>query len=341
MILVTGGTGMVGAHVLLKLVEEGYKVRAIKRKSSSLQQVERIFSFYSNNPHEQFGKIEWVDADLLDYSSLKKALNGISIVIHSAAIVSFHKEDKQQMMHNNIEGTANLVNASIELGIEKFCHVSSIAAVGRAEKGELTTEKHQWVPEGKHSNYSNSKFFSEMEVWRGIEEGLEAVVINPSVILGAGDWEHGSPQYFSMIDRGLKFYSKGGTGYVDVTDVVDVITLLIKDEHWKRVKGERFILNAENCYHRDVFNMIADNLDVARPKWHATPFMLDVGWRLLAFVAFITRQRARLTQEMVSGSHHFNKYSGTKITQFIPFNYKSVKETIDQIAAIYKGDRRK
>lgn len=336
MILLTGGTGMLGAHILLNLMKQGQNVRAIKRSSSSLLQAKQIFSVYAENADELFDQIEWVDGDVQNPLSIKEHFSGVDTVIHSAAMVSFHPSDRDSMLHNNIEGTANMVNLALEFNIDRFCHVSSIAAVGKAENGELITENHQWIPDKKHSGYSESKFFSEMEVWRGIEEGLNAVIVNPSVILGVGNWKTGSPQYFSVVNNGLKFYTKGGTGYVDARDVSQAITVLLNNENWESVKNQRYIINAESLRHRDVFNKIADNLQVKRPSVYANSFMLSLAWRLSRLVELFSGKKATITKETVSGADHFNQYSGEKITKVTSFQYRNINETIEDIAAIFK-----
>ncbi|MCL3780076.1 NAD-dependent epimerase/dehydratase family protein [Prolixibacteraceae bacterium JC049] len=336
MILLTGGTGMLGAHVLLDLVKQGKKVRALKRSSSNLSQVKQVFEAYSANAEELFRQIEWVDGDVTNLLSLKPYFAGVDTVIHTAAMVSFHSDDRETMLFNNIEGTANMVNLALEFNVRKFCHVSSIAAVGRAENGESITEKHQWIPDKKHSSYSESKFFSEMEVWRGIEEGLDAVIVNPSVILGVGNWKMGSPQYFSIVNDGLKFFTKGGTGYVDARDVSNVILLTLDEANWEKTKNQRYIVSAENVRHQDVFNYIAEELNVQKPSIYANSIMLSLAWRAAKLVELITRKKAAITRETVSGADQFNQYCGKKITEVVAFQYRTVEESVRQIASIFK-----
>lgn len=312
MILVTGGTGMLGAHLLLDLMRTNGKVRALKRTTSNLSHVRNIFSFYEPDWELLFDRIEWVDVDLLDYSSVSRAMKGVDMVFHCAATVSFHKRDRQLLLDNNICSTTNMVNAALNEGVRRFCHVSSTAAIGRSENGEPSTEKHVWAPEKKHSGYSESKFYSEMEVWRGIEEGLDAVIVNPSVILGSGNWNWGSPLYFSTIWNGLKYYTRGGTGYVDARDVSRAMIHLTDDENWEKVRKQRFIVSAENRPHRDVFNLIADNLGKKRPSVFASGLMLNIGWRMAALAAFFNKKRPVITRETASGANLFSNYSGKK-----------------------------
>ena len=184
MIVVTGGTGLVGAHLLYDLCKKHEHVRALKRQNSDLKQVKKTFFYYSHDAENLFQKIEWVNADVTDYFSLEDAFKDAKQVYHVAAMVSFHEKDNRKMMEINVKGTANVVNAALHHKIEKLCYVSSIAALGRPDANELATEETPWKDSDKSTAYSISKYKAELEVWRGIEEGLNAVIVNPSVILG-------------------------------------------------------------------------------------------------------------------------------------------------------------
>jgi dihydroflavonol-4-reductase len=249
MILVTGGTGMLGAHLLYKLTKSNSKIRATKRKSSDLSMVERIFSYFDNDYKSLFEKIEWMEADILDPESILTVMKDVDFVYHSAAMVSFDPSDYDKLLHVNIKGTKNVVNAALEHGVKKFCHVSSTSALGDAINGESITEETFRNPKMKHSGYSISKYLSELEVWRGITEGLNAVIVNPSVVLGAGNWETGSPSIFSAVNDGMRFYTEGSMGYVDVVDVVEIMIRLMESE----ISGERYIVSAENISFKDFF----------------------------------------------------------------------------------------
>ena len=267
MIFVTGGTGLVGAHLLFELVKKGKNVKALKRETSNTEQVKKTFSYYTQNAEELFNLIDWVNGDLLDYFSLENLLTGVTEIYHCAALVSFRSKDRKKLIANNVEGTSNLVNAALEKNVPRLCHVSSVAALGQLPNGELVTEETNWVPSKKISGYSESKFFSEAEIWRGIEEGLDAVIVNPSIIFGPANWENGSARMFKTLYNGLKFYTSGVTGFVDVKDVVEIMISLMNESNFERCKNQRFLINAENLYYRDVFNQIADSLGKARPKF--------------------------------------------------------------------------
>ena len=199
MILVLGGTGLVGSHLLAELTKRGENIRALKRQGSDLQQVKKIFSYYGPDIEMLFDKIEWADGDLLDRSSLYEAMEGVGELYHAAAIVSFRHSDKKDMIRANVEGTANVVNAALENGVKKMCYVSSVATLSEKDEDQFVTEANNWKSLKFKSAYAESKYKAELEVWRGIAEGLTAVIVNPSVILGAGNWNKSSSAIFSAI----------------------------------------------------------------------------------------------------------------------------------------------
>ena len=338
MIFVTGGTGLIGSHLLFELVSSGKKVKALKRETSDLQQVLKIFSFYSEHPENLFEQIEWVNGDMLDYFELEKLLAGAEEVYHCAAIISFKKNERKMMISNNVEGTANLVNASIENGVKKFCHMSSVAALGRAMNGFSTNEETNWVPSKKISGYSESKFFSETEIWRGMEEGLDAVIVSPSIVLGPGNWSKGSPQLFKTIWDGLQFYTRGITGYVDVNDVVRAAVLLMDDDHFEKCKNQRYVLNAENLSYQDLFSHISDALNKPRPKYFASPLLLKAVASLSNLYGMLTGKTPAVTSETATSAQTVTHFDGSKITRAINFKYLPVKESIYRTASILKRD---
>ncbi len=338
MVFVTGGTGLIGAHLLYELVRSGRKVKALKRKTSQLHQVLKIFSYYDNQAEELFNRIEWAEGDMLDYYNLESLLEGVDEIYHCAAVISFRSTDRQQMIHNNVEGTAQMVNAALENKVKKFCYVSSVAALGTAQSGYLTNEETNWVPTKKVSGYSESKFFSEMEIWRGIEEGLNAIIVNPSIVLGPGNWNSGSPRLFKTVWEGMKFYTRGVTGYVDVKDVVRAMTRLMDDTHFEDCKNQRFLLNAENLSYQEVFSRISTALEKPEPKIYASPLMLGIAWRAANFQSWLTGRQPALTRETAASSNRVKKFDGNKITRFVNFNYLPVNESIKQTASFLKQE---
>jgi len=248
MILVTGGTGLLGSHLLLDLTKAGKQVRAIKRHSSNIQLIRKVFSYYVEDPDKLMGQIEWVDADLLDFFSIEEALSGVTEIYHAGAIVSFYPKDHKEMLKVNIDGTSNLVNRAIEAKVEKFCYVSSVATLGRTDNDGLSDEETFWKPSRKNSVYAISKYGAEREIWRAMEEGLNAVIVNPSLILGPGFWEDNSG-LFRLVWQGLKYYTRGVNGYVDVRDLSKVMVRLMD----RNIFGERFIVSAENLSYEQLF----------------------------------------------------------------------------------------
>lgn len=336
MIFVTGGTGLVGAHLLYELTLAGHNVKALKRKTSNLQQVVKTFSYYTQNPDELFARIEWVDGDILDYFAIENLLNGVTEIYHCAAIVSFDPKERKKMISNNVEGTANLVNAAIENGVKKFCHVSSVAALGQVENGAMITEETNWVPSKKVSGYSESKFFSEAEIWRGMEEGLDAVIVNPSIILGPANWDTGSAKMFKTVWDGMKFFTRGITGFIDVKDVVRAMILLMDDANFSTAKNNRFLLSAENISYGNVFFQIADALGKPRPKYFASDALLGLVWRSAKIAGMITGKSPLVTRETAANASRVRNFDGSKITRIFGFQYLPVADSIQHTAGIFK-----
>lgn len=338
MIFVTGGTGLVGTHLLFELTSAGNRVKALKRENSNLQQVVKTFSYYTDKPHELYNKIEWVNGNMLDYFQMEEILEGITEIYHCAAIVSFNRADRSRMIQNNVEGTSNIVNAAIKNGVKKICHVSSIAALAHSYAGNAVTETDKWEPSKKVSGYSKSKFLSEMEIWCGIEEGLDAVIVNPSIILGPTNWQTGSARIFKTIWNGLPFYTRGITGYVDVKDVVRAMIQLMQPEVFDKTKNQRYILTAENISFYELFTQIARALGKPAPKYPCTNTMLKIACAAAAITSFITRKPAAITPETIASSNKINRYDGSKITRMINFQYTPVTDTIKQTASFLKND---
>ncbi|MEO6168334.1 MAG: NAD-dependent epimerase/dehydratase family protein, partial [Chitinophagales bacterium] len=242
MIFVTGGTGFLGRHLLRALVLQNEPIRALKRLNSKMLQDEF-----------KHGTIEWVDGNILDIPSLEEYMKGCSEVYHCAGMVSFQSRHRAALMKVNVEGTANIVNVALEKNIRKMVYVSSVAAIGRALNEVNVTEATEWDENGVHSNYGISKFLAEREVWRGIAEGLKAVIVNPSVIIGDGNWQEGTPRFFLNGWREMPAYTTGGTGFVAAKDVVEIMMRLMKSE----IHRERFILNAEDWSYQKFLFQIA------------------------------------------------------------------------------------
>ena len=328
MILVTGSTGLVGTHLLLELVKKHDKIRATHRASSNLRAVYDTFALYVDDPGTYYDKIEWIEADVADFDTLIQALDGVDYVYHTAAFVSFDPRERQTMIRINVGGTANLVNACLERKVKKLCYVSSTAALGNAPSGEQITEDMIWSYSKNRSSYSVSKYQSEMEIWRGMAEGLQAVIVNPSIIIGPGDWKRSSSYLFSAVWKGMKFYTEGVTGYVDIRDVVyAMITLMDGD-----FISERFTLSAENLSYRQVFEMIAFALDKHPPRFHATPLLISLGWRLSWLISKLNGEKRNITRDTVKSSKRKALFSNEKIRQATGIDFIPIKQSVRDTA---------
>ncbi len=331
MILVTGGTGLVGAHLLYQLTQKEEKIRVLRRAASSLSQTEKTFSFYTSRPGKLFSKIEWVVGDILDIESLLQAMEGIGKVYHTAAMVSFDPQDEAEILETNVAGTANVVNACLEKRIKKLCYVSSVAALGRAGVEGVTTEEAEWKSGQQASPYAISKYEAEREVWRGIAEGIKAVIVNPTIILGAGNFNTGSSKMFQTVYNGLKFYSGGLNGYVDVNDVAKAMILLMEGKY----SGERFILNSENLSYQQTFEMMARSLGVEAPKYKAGKFLSELGWRMLRARSFFTGKSPLITKQTAKTANSIYRYSNEKFVNATGMHLTPIAESIEQTAKIF------
>lgn len=334
MILVTGGTGLLGAHLLYELVRNNKEVTAIRRSEKNMPEVRRVFSYYSGQPGSLLEKVHWVSADMLNYHDVMEVMEGIDQVYHCAAIVSFDPAKRREMIRSNTEGTAHLVNAAIEHGVKKFLHVSSTAAVGRPVGDGLADESMIWTESRANTGYSVSKFRSEMEVWRGMQEGLNAVIVNPSIILGPGCWDHGSSSIFTKIDQGMKFFSYGMTGYVGVWDVIKAMTMLMESDR----AGERFLVTAENLTYKEVFDMVADALGKSKPNIEGTLFMTELAWRLDWFKSKIMRLgNHTFTKERVRASRNVTRFDNNKIKKALGMEFEPIDQVIKKVAESYRA----
>ena len=334
MILVTGGTGLVGSHLLYKLTLKDFRVRAIYRSKDKIEAVKHVFSYYTDDVDALFSKIEWVEATINDISSLTTAFNNITKVYHCAAFISFDTNDYYALRRINIEGTANIVNFCISNKVEKLCYVSSIATIGDAENNALITENEHWNPEEEHSVYAITKYGAEMEVWRGTQEGLNAVVVNPGIIIGSGFWKSGSGSLIKRIYKGMPYYTNGVVGYVDVNDVVSIMLKLMESE----IQNNRYILISENLSYKDFFVKVATQLGVKPPRKKASKSLLNIAWRLDWLRAFLRNKRRRLTKNTSKSITTVSNYSNEKIVTELHYNFKTIDESIAQTSQLFLMD---
>lgn len=314
MILVTGATGLVGAHLMLDLCKKGYRVRGLCRKGSDRDLVRKIFVHYSPSNEALFHQIEWVEGDLNDVVSLEDAFEGITHVYHCAALVSFKKYHRDALMKINAEGTANVVNACLDANIQKLCYVSSTAAIGKGLENTLLTENDKWVKTPDVSNYSISKYLAEQEVWRGMEEGLKAVIVNPCVIVGPHNWDLGSTFTFKTVYKGLKYYTPGSNAVVDVRVLTDVMVKLMESGIW----GERFLVISENLSFLKLFTKMAHAMDKKPPRTQVGKGMANLGRLGEAVRAKFAGTEPRITKETVQAAFKNYSYSSDKLKKVLP-----------------------
>jgi dihydroflavonol-4-reductase len=335
MIFVVGGTGYLGSHLLYNLVQLGKPVRAIYRNKERLDHFLKFRKYYPAVNDRMLDKIEWVECDILNYYCLSDNLSGVSMVYNVAGIVSFHKEDNQKLLKINAQGTANLVNACLECKIDRLCHVSSISALGDSQDGEPIDESRLWSKNTSPSPYSYSKFRGEMEVWRGINEGLQAVIVNPSIIIGPGMWYGSWEGIFKQINKGLNYYPTGTCGYIDVLDVVRAMIRLTESE----VSGERFILSAENLAHREVLDFLAEAMKRPLPERPLTPQVVKIACYLEKIHSVFTGTRPRITRQSMKSSTAVTSYSNRKIVQALSLEFTPVKEALGASIRFYQEEQ--
>lgn len=332
MIFVTGGTGLLGTHLLYQLTKEETAVRALKRVGSDTSAVEEIFKFYGDLSLEQYSRIQWVAGDVLDYESLIVALEGVDTIYHTAAMVSFHSQRHHDMWNINVEGTKNMLDAAMEKNVGVFCHVSSIATLGNSANGSPITEEDLWQADDRHSAYSRSKFRAEMEVWRASKEGLNAVIVNPSVIIGPGAKNSSTSKIIQLANSGLPFYTNGKTGYVDARDVAKAMVMLVDNKAY----DERFILSADNKSAREMLQLMAGHLNVKAPAIEARTWMLWIGMMANRLFALISGQEPVLTRESIRSTLGLSCYSSEKVSLHLGMTFTPITEAIGNAIAFYQ-----
>ncbi len=324
MILVTGGTGFLGSYIIKNLIENGHAVRAIRRSGKLPFWIDKNI----------LDKVEWIDGDVLDVVSLNDAMQNIDAVIHSAAVVSFSKADRKKMYSVNVDGTANVVNVSLDNGIKRLIHVSSIAAIGRTSKEETISEEKKWEENKNNTHYAISKHHAEMNVWRGFAEGLEGVIINPSTILGYGDWHSSSCTIFKNIYKGFDWFTHGVNGFVGVEDVAEAAVQLL----FSGITQKKFIVNAENLVFQNLFNGIADGFGKKHPHKEATKILGEFAWRAESIKSFFTGKKPLLTKETAKVAQSKTSWNGNALLQALPqFSYTPIETVIKNSCEKYEA----
>ena len=323
-VLITGATGLVGSTVARRFLSENHDVFALYRSGSDRSLLSDC---------EQ--KITWIEGDILDIPSLETAIEGMDFVVHTAAVVSFVPRDREMMHKVNVEGTTNVVNVCLHKKIQKLCHVSSIAALGRPDARKIIPgqdlildESQRWEDSPENSEYAKTKHFAELEVWRGIAEGLNAVIVNPTLILGEGEWAKSSTQIFRYVYHQKPFYTEGIANYVDVQDVAEIVFQLLLSD----ISAERFLLNGGSISYHDLFNTIADCMERRRPSFKVGAGLAAVIWRIEAVRTWLMGTKPLITKETAQSAARRIKYNNEKIKNALGFNFQPIEKTVKRVS---------
>lgn len=314
MILVTGANGFLGSFICKALADSGKNVKALVRNNSDTSLLEGASD-----------KVQIVHGDILDMNSMEEHFEGLKILIHAAAIVSFHRSDYDQMSEVNIEGTKNMVNLSLKYKVDFFLHISSVAAIGRKEQKAVVSEKNKWEESKWNSHYGESKYLAELEVWRGIQEGLSGIVLNPSVVLGPGNWDISSSRLFKYAWQENKYYSEGLMNYVDVRDVTSIIMRFLE----KQPSDERYIISAGDITYKDFFEIVARRFNKKPPYRQANKRLLRLGLIIEWVKSMFSSNRPLITTETINLSGSEISFDNSKIKKELNFNFTPLEQTVN------------
>ncbi|PKV48359.1 nucleoside-diphosphate-sugar epimerase [Aquimarina sp. MAR_2010_214] len=332
MILVTGATGLVGTHLLVKLVQGGKTVRALYRTEAKKEHAKKVFSSYFTCEEKHlFDSIDWVNTDINNIPALTEAFEGVTHVYHCAAKISFNPSHYKKLRKANIHGTANIVNLCLIKKVSKLCYVSSIATLGENLSNSHINEKAEWNPEIPNSVYAITKYGAEMEVWRGIHEGLTAVIVNPGIIIGPGFFDTGSGYLFKRIDAGMKYYTTGTTGYVAIQDVIDIMYRLTVGSY----NNQRYILVSENLSYKSAFNMIAQSLHKPLPKKKISPFLMKFAYYAQRISHTLFRTNRSIFKSSIRSAFSTKYYENDKIKKELIYSFTPIEKSIKETATAF------
>ena len=312
-ILITGITGYFGSQLAREFSQLG-QIHGLKRKNSQTDLLKN-----ADFP------IQWHEGDITDMNSLLDALQGIDLVIHAAGMVSFSSKDEDLLYKINSEGTANVVNAMLAIGVNRLVHVSSIAAIGRSSEVKEYDENFKWVDSQLNSGYALSKYWGELEVWRAEQEGLEILVVNPSVLLGKASYEKSSGSIYQYVLKGNVFFPKGNINYIDVRDASAITRLLVEKNAW----GERFILNKEGKPYRDFFASVAKIFGVKAPSVQVSNGLLKVVLPIIGLLRLMGISKSQLNRQLALNSQRKIFYSNAKVQALLNFEYHSLEDSLN------------
>jgi dihydroflavonol-4-reductase len=335
--LITGATGLVGAHITLQLLQQNKNVVAIKRNKSDVIKTKKLFSYYTTDADVLFNKIKWVDADICDIYSLLDALDGIETVYHCAGFVSFNSKDSQQMHRVNSEGTANVVNACLEKNIKALCHVSSIATLQNPDITKNIDESVYWKSSPRANDYAISKYNGEREVWRGNEEGLNVVIVNPGIILGPGFWNQSSGKLIRSCYKGNPFYTNGTSATIDAKDVASCMILLTENKHFNK----RFVLIENNYSFKEILSEVHKALGKKEPNIEAGKVLLTLGKWIDGLRCAISGNEQLITKETVNAGLDQNSYNNDSVKSTLNYQFIPFQETVKFVCQSYLDDVKK
>lgn len=325
-ILITGATGLIGSHITRRLWDEGYSnLLAIKRSTSKMDLLPDVFD-----------KISWIEADVTDIISLEPCFENVDVVIHAAAVVSYDPKKKDLMNEINVSGTANMVNFALDFGVKRFVHISSVAALGKAENTNIRNENTEWDHSITTTDYAISKYKSEKEAWRGYAEGLSTIILNPSFVIGASNWTESSSRIWGQMAKGIPYYPMGTNGYVDVRDVSKAVVKAMNTD----INGERFVLSAETIPYQTAFNWIAKAINAKVPSKALTPMIRNIAWRIEWLRSKITGSSQLLTAASAESTAKETHYDNTKSKETLGMTYRPLKQSIDEVATIFLQSRK-
>jgi dihydroflavonol-4-reductase len=335
--LVTGATGILGSHVVLALLLDNKEVIACRRKNSDLGKVKQLFSYYTTNYDALFQKIKWVEVDICDIFSIEEALAGITNVYHCAGFVSFEKKDRKKLKEINEYGTKNVVDACLHKGIAALCFASSVATINNTDYHLPLTEDVFWKSSGKESDYAISKYNAEREVWRAMEEGLNAVIVNPGIILSPGFWTQSSSRLFDQCYRGNSFYTEGMAAYVVAMDVATIMIKLVESRQF----DNRYIVVEGNYSYRSILSQVQTSFNKKAPKIRAGKTLLNLVKFFNGLFSFLIKKESKLTKAIIAAAFNKQVFSNQKVKNALSYELLPVNDAIKMICNFYLAEKSK
>lgn len=311
-ILITGITGLVGSELSRAFSSLGM-IHGLKREGSDLSALGL-----------QDLSIHWHEGDILDFNSLLEAMEGMDMVIHAAGKVSFLPKDEKSLFEVNQQGTAHVVNAMITAGVPKLVYVSSVAALGQVSDQEEYDETSTWVDGPDQTAYALSKYRAELEVWRGEQEGLQVLVVNPAVVLGKFAYTRSSGALYQAVLNGLPFFPTGNLNYIDVRDVAVITRALVEKGAW----GQRFVLSKESIPYQTFFQLAAQAFGRSVPKRSLPNGLISWGFPILKTLAWVIGKNFPMTASVARNAQRKTRYNNQKVERYLQFRYRELQDTL-------------